>query len=203
MLEAIIFGTFAGLLLFSAIMVVFAYETIHRALWLVLALISAAALWILLNAEFLGLILILVYVGAVLTLFLFVIMTVSITPIPPLSIWQYFSYYGLSFCVVITGLGCILYALYDPLAQAPHALASTMVPQSLENSTHTIGVQLYTDYMYPFELVGILLLVAIVVSISLHSEPEDQSGNNSRKTLSKREQIQIKREDRIKLVQGD
>jgi NADH-quinone oxidoreductase subunit J len=204
MLATIIFGIFSGILLLSSGMVVLTNQTIYSVLWLVLAFMSAAALWVSLSAEFLGLMLVLVYVGAVLTLFLFIIMTLSTTPRSYASAWQHVSHYGISASVTLIGLGTILYALcHQPshLSLSPKPAMATQ-PLATEDNTQMIGIQLYTDYLYPFELAGVLLLIAVVVSIALHSN--SQSGQkNSPKPLSKQEQIRIKREERIQLVKGD
>ena len=205
MLELFIFGTFAGLLLFSSVMVVFARQTMQAILWLVLAFVSAAALWVLLHAEFLGLLLVLVYVGAVLTLFLFVIMTLSNQPPVHSLHGSNFYQYALALSLVLLGLGCILYGLYDqitlPATQA--FINPSAQPSYQEANTKALGIRLYNDFVYPFELAGILLLVAIIVSISLHSGSHIPNPYDEQKKRFQKDQIQVKREDRIKLVRGE
>lgn len=194
MLATFTFYTFSALLLSAAVMVIIAQETIQRALWLVFSFINAASLWISLHAEFLGLILILVYVGAVLTLFLFVIMTVPKKEAPILWKSQPFAAYGIASSLLLVSIGGIGYTLYG--------MATSLLPPTTNLSgignTQRLGIELYTYYVYPFELAGVLLLVAIVVSIILHRDTKTSVSKDNENHA-----IPMQRHTRVKLVSGE
>lgn len=198
MIETFLFFGFSGLLLAAAFMTVFSNQLVHSALWLVLSFFTAAALWVSLEAEFLGLVLIFVYVGAVLTLFLFVIMTLPIKPAPSLTqLFGVVGHYGFPCVLIGSWLSIIGYSVYQYSQSLPTLKQEITNLQALGNAQH-IGSQLYTQYVYPFELAGILLLVAIIASITLRREDKKTS-----KPITKHAQLNIKREERIKLVTGD
>lgn len=182
------FFLFAAVLTSAAFMTVIARNPIRSALYLVLAFFSAAALWILLEAEFLGLVLILVYVGAVMTLFLFVIMTLNIDVTEKQqSFVSYLPYAVISVAVL---LGILIYALY------PSTAPLDLNPQAASTSnTQALGDILYTQYAYPFEIVGVLLLVAIVATIALSVRKK-----RFNKTIPPEKQFQVKRSDRLRII---
>lgn len=188
--QQLIFFAFAGLLIGSALMTVFAQNAVRSALFLVLAFFTAAGLWILLQAEFLGLVLVLVYVGAVMTLFLFVVMTLNVdSESKQQKIWHYLPY-----ALVIIGffVGLIIY-----ITQANHASLNISTSSVLEtySNTKALGDVLYTQHAYPFELAGALLLLAIIAAISLTFR-----GRRGRKGPNPEQQIRVCREDRIRIV---
>lgn len=188
LLLPIVFYIFSGLAILSSLMVVTSRDPVRSALFLVLAFFASSALWILLEAEFLALVLIVVYVGAVMTLFLFVVMTL------PIEAQRKRSYISLPITVLGTAL---LLAL---LIQALHP---THFLQNLSGGIHAsdysnvkeLARVLYTEYAYPFEVAGVLLLVAIIAAISLNMKAE-----RNRKVQKISEQIAVKREDRIRIV---
>ncbi len=193
----LVFFSFAAILVGSALMTIISRNPVRSALFLVLAFFAATGLWILLEVEFLGLILILVYVGAVMTLFLFVVMTLNIDVEEQRSSFVRY----LPFAIVIVAMLVILMVyVISPGHLNPSELTTTGGQPVNYSNTTELGMVLYTDYAYPFELAGILLLVAIIAAISLTFHGK---GNN--KTQNPDQQILIRREDRIRMVkmQGD
>ena len=169
-------------------MTVIARNPIRSALFLVLAFFAAAALWILLEAEFLGLVLILVYVGAVMTLFIFVIMTLNIDITEKQR--GFVSYLPYAVISVAVLLGILIYALFP--SSAPLALS----PQAANASnTQALGDILYTQYAYPFEIVGVLLLVAIIATIALSVREK-----RFNKAIPSEQQLKVKRSDRLRII---
>lgn len=188
-----IFIAFAATLVAAALMTILSRNPVRSALFLVLAFFASAGLWILLTVEFLGLILILVYVGAVMTLFLFVVMTLNIDRE---MVYEGFVRY-LPYGVVIVGLLVVLmvYVIAPPHFAAGQMLNPLAHPADYSNVKELGGV-LYTDYVYPFELAGVLLLVAIIAAISLSFRGK-QAGN---KSISPTKQINVHPENRIRIV---
>lgn len=179
----IIFTAFSALLLGAALMTVISRNAVRSALFLVLSFFAASGLWILLTAEFLGLILILVYVGAVMTLFLFVVMTTqatdsrsSFTRYWPLVVLLTFIF--LSFIVATVGL-----------------VDTPMRSHLVTDNAKDLGSVLYTQYAYPFEMMGFLLLVAIIAAISLNPRIQQDA---RRQKIS--EQVKVKPQDRIRII---
>ncbi|MFU8797257.1 MAG: NADH-quinone oxidoreductase subunit J [Gammaproteobacteria bacterium] len=187
-LISLIFYAFSALLIASGGMVIIARNPVHSALFLVLAFFATAGLWMLLEAEFLALILILVYVGAVMTLFLFVVMTLNLDTHGMRSPKRYLPI-GLLIVAILTSL--MIYVATPYLKDVPAvALASAD-----HNNTLILGQVLYTHYVFPFEVAGALLLVAIVAAITLSARVI-----RNRKVQNPEAQIAVKREDRVRLV---
>ncbi|HEV2613792.1 MAG TPA: NADH-quinone oxidoreductase subunit J [Gammaproteobacteria bacterium] len=192
MIVNVLFMFFSALLLGAGLMVITVQNPVKSALFLVLAFIAATGLWLLLTAEFLALILVLVYVGAVMTLFLFVVMTLNIDPA---SLRQpYLKFYiplGLLFTALLGGL--LIYALGH--TQSPFIIyAQSMNPASTSNVTQ-LGTQLYTEYALPFEMTGVLLLIAIIAAISLSLFQPFSSKHQSIDA-----QINVRKADRLRTV---
>ena len=162
MFEAIVFYAFGLILLVSALCVITARNPVHAALFLVLAFFTASAIWLLLRAEFLAITLVLVYVGAVMVLFLFVVMMLDIN-LERLreGFWQYLPLGALVGVLMAVEMGAVLYNRWYGLASPPRAL-----PAAYSN-TKELGRLLYTDYVYAFEIAAVVLLVAIIAAISL------------------------------------
>jgi NADH-quinone oxidoreductase subunit J len=180
------FYLFALLLISAAFMTVIARNPIRSALFLVLAFFSASALWILLEAEFLGLILILVYVGAVMTLFLFVIMTLNIHVAE--KQYGFVSYLPYAVVSIAVLLGILIYVLSSTSAPLNS-------PAADYSNTQALGDILYTQYAYPFEIVGILLLVAIIATIALSTKEKRLN-----KAIPPSKQLSVKKEDRLRII---
>lgn len=161
MLQPILFYLFASLAIIMAMLVISSKSPVHAALFLVVTFIASAALWILLQAEFLGLVLVLVYVGAVMTLFLFVVMMLDLDTAKLRS--GFVRYLPFAFIVLALMLTIIIMAI-------THAdfIHIKMTHHSANYSNvGALGSVLYTQYAYPFILAGGLLLLAIIAAISL------------------------------------
>jgi NADH-quinone oxidoreductase subunit J len=192
MIVDLLFIGFSALLLFSALMTVTLSHPVRGVLFLVLTFFAATVLWLLLTAEFLALILILVYVGAVMTLFLFVVMTLNIDLV---SLRQpYKKLYipvGLLFTALLSGI--LIYALFK--TESPFIMyAQNVNTISVANVTQ-LGQVLYTDYALPFEITGVILLVSIIAAISLSLFQPVTS-----KQQSASEQIDAKKQDRLRII---
>jgi NADH-quinone oxidoreductase subunit J len=188
----IVFFALAAILVFSALRVVTARNPVHAALFLVLSFVSAAGLWLLLHAEFLAITLILVYVGAVMVLFLFVIMMLDIN-IDRLreGFWNVLPV-ALPVAVLLLGImAATLMGPYFGLSARPQPPA---VGETYSN-TREIGLVLYTEYVYPFELAAVILLVAIVAAIALTLRARKNT-----KYIDGSAQINVRRADRVRLV---
>ena len=193
MLPLVIFYVFGGLTLFSALMVVTQNNPIRCVLFLVLAFFTSSVLWMLVQAEFLALILVLVYVGAVMTLFLFVIMMINIDQETMTAHKLRYLPFGLMLVALLVGL--LLTAL--PAGHfAADALSVPVAATPPVSDTVALGLVLYTDYLFAFELAAVILLVSIVAAITLvHRAPIRSRRQNIVK------QIMTRREDRVTLVQ--
>ena len=158
------FYFFSALLIVSSCLVVLLRDLVKSALFLVLCFFAAAVLWMILQAEFLSLVLIFVYVGAVMTLFLFVVMMLAVDQVK-LQRVGFYRFLPVALIVLICMLGIMVYAL-----NAHHFLAGntalTMEPESYDN-VGMIGQLLYSDYIYPVEIVAAILLVAMISAIVL------------------------------------
>ena len=156
-----VFYFFAAILLLSGLRVVTAKNPVHAALALVLAFFTAAGIWMLLEAEFLAITLVLVYVGAVMVLFLFVVMMLDIN-IEEMrqGFWDYLPIAGL-----VAGLMAVEMVIV--LGGGRFGLTAPVPKAADYSNTKELGRLLYTDYVYAFELAAVILLVAIVAAIAL------------------------------------
>jgi NADH-quinone oxidoreductase subunit J len=191
--EKVMFYLFAVMLVFAAFRVITVRNPVHAALFLVLAFFSSAGLWLLLEAEFLAITLVLVYVGAVMVLFLFVVMMLDINIAPLREGFIKYLPVGTAVAVVI--------ALQMMVIVGPrffgleHVAAPERRPAGYSN-TRELGNVLYTEYVYAFEIAAVILLVAIVAAIALtmRRRPETKYQDPAR-------QVNVKRADRVRLVQ--
>lgn len=187
-----IFYVFALVLVLSALKVITARNPVHSALYLVLAFFTAAALWLLLQAEFLAILLVLVYVGAVMVLFLFVVMMIDID-IEHLrrDFWTYVPLASIIGALIIAEMAIVLVRNFVGTTQPLNP-----VPQDPGYSnTGELGKLIYTDYIYAFEVAGIILLVAIIAAVALTLRRRKDS-----RAQDVSEQLRTRREDRVRLV---
>jgi NADH-quinone oxidoreductase subunit J len=188
-MEQLVFYFFAILLVFAAGMVITVKNPVHAALFLVLAFFSSAAIWLLLEAEFLAIALVLVYVGAVMVLFLFVVMMLDVNLAElRAGFTKYLPVGGLVALLMMVAMSWVVGSRYFNREVSPH-------PADYSN-TRELGKVLYTDYIYPFEIAAIILLVAIVAAIALTMRERRQF----LKTQKPESQITVQRQDRIRLV---
>jgi NADH-quinone oxidoreductase subunit J len=165
MLIQVLFHLFAALLILAALGVIIASNPVYSALALVMCFITSAAIWLLIEAEFLAVVLVLVYVGAVMVLFLFVVMMLDINLAELRQGFTRFAWLGwLTALAVIVEIVGVVWARGGLGIDAAHG--GTAEPATYSN-TLELGRVLYTRYAYPFELAAVVLLVAIVAAIAL------------------------------------
>ena len=170
MIATLAFYLFAGILLVSAAMVVSARNPVHAVLFLILSFFNAAGLFVLLGADFLGMILIVVYVGAVAVLFLFVVMMLDVdfAELKRGSL-QYLPFGALIGLILVAELVMAgsVWALKPMTASLAHPVAANI------SNTEALGRILYTDYVYYFQIAGLVLLVAMIgaIVLTLRSRP--------------------------------
>jgi NADH-quinone oxidoreductase subunit J len=190
--ERFVFYVFAIILIYAAGRVITVRNPVHAALHLVLAFFTCAGLWLLLEAEFLAITLVLVYVGAVMVLFLFVVMMLDINTSPLREGFIRYLPVGL----VVASL--MLLEMFLVVGARNFGAQSVAIPErhgADYSNTRELGNVLYTDYVYPFEIAAVILLVAIVAAIALtmRKRPETRYQDPSR-------QVAVQREDRIRIV---
>ena len=192
MVEQFLFFIFAAIMLFAAIRVVTARNPVHCALYLVLAFFTSAAIWLLLEAEFLAIVLVLVYVGAVMVLFLFVVMMLDINLAPLREGFARYLPVGILVAFLIAfQIAAVVGAKHFGLEMVP-----APARQSADYSnTAELGSVLYTVYVYPFELAAVILLVAIIAAIALTMRR--RKGIKYQRPSS---QVSVRREDRVRIV---
>ncbi|HLW74602.1 MAG TPA: NADH-quinone oxidoreductase subunit J [Gammaproteobacteria bacterium] len=191
MVQEIIFSVLAAVLIGAALGVITARNPVHSALFLVLAFVTSAALWLLMEAEFLGIVLVLVYVGAVMVLFLFVVMMLDINTA---TMRQGFARYApVGALVALVMAGEIGYVVWS---QKLGVNFGTPVDHPADYSnTRELGNLIYTVYAYPFEIAAVILLVGIVAAIALtHRRREGTRSQDPAK------QVQAKAKGRVRLV---
>lgn len=190
--EKFLFYVFAAILIFAAVRVITVRNPVHAALFLVLAFFTSAALWLLLEAEFLAITLVLVYVGAVMVLFLFVVMMLDINLAPVREGFIKYLPLGVTVAVLIVlemslVVGSEFFGVENYPSPSPR-------PADYSN-TEELGSLLYTFYAYPFEIAAVILLVAIVAAISLTMRR--RAGT---KYQDPAKQVRVNRNDRVRLV---
>ncbi|MCE2907477.1 MAG: NADH-quinone oxidoreductase subunit J [Burkholderiaceae bacterium] len=185
-----LFYVFSAVLLFAGFRVITARSTVHAALYLVLAFFSASCLWMLLRAEFLAIALVLVYVGAVMVLFLFVVMMLDINS----DAFREGFYKHLPVAGFVGALIALQMALV--LMRGFQGGAPATTARELEvGNTKLLGIEISTDYLYPLQLAAVLLLVAILAAIALTLRERKDS-----KHMDPSEQVRAKKADRVRLV---
>lgn len=184
------FYVFAAILVFAALRVITAKNPVHAALYLVLSFFSAAAIWLLLYAEFLAITLVLVYVGAVMVLFLFVVMMVD------LDIEKMRQGFWANLRVALPVGGLIIFEMAVVLIRSFNVQQSSVapLPEGYDN-TRALGQLIYTQYVYAFEIAAVILLVAIVAAIALTlRRRKDTKGQNPA------DQVRVRAKDRLRMV---
>ena len=189
--KTILFYIFSAITVVAALRVITARNPVHAALFLVLAFFNVAALWMLLQAEFLALALIMVYVGAVMVLFLFVVMMLDIN-IERMrqGFWSNLPVGALVGLLMVGEMAVVLSGRYFGLANLP--------PQNLPanySNTKELARVLFTDYAYPFEIASVILLVAIIAAVMLTLRRRKDN-----KAMHASDQIAVKAKDRMRLV---
>jgi len=190
MFEAIVFYAFGAIMIASALAVITARNPVHAALFLVLSFFTASAIWLLLRAEFLALALVVVYVGAVMVLFLFVVMMLDIN-LERLreGFWQYLPLGALVGVLMAAEMTAVLYGRWSGLLAPPRALGAGY------SNTKELGKLLYTDYLLAFEIAAVVLLVAIIAAIALTLRQRKDT-----RAQDPAAQVRVRRADRVRLV---
>jgi NADH-quinone oxidoreductase subunit J len=189
-----LFYVFSAVLLGASFGVITARSTVHAALYLVLAFFSAACVWMLLKAEFLAIALVLVYVGAVMVLFLFVVMMLDInTDSLRHNFWRHFPLAGIVGALIALEMTLVLRGGFDLSVAKPMPADAVGVP-----NTKLLGIEIYTDYLYPLQLAAVLLLVAIIAAIALTLRQRKDS-----KHMDPSQQVRAKKADRVRIVKMD
>jgi NADH-quinone oxidoreductase subunit J len=188
MFEALVFYAFGGVLLVAGLAVITARNPVHAVLFLVLAFFTAAALWLLLRAEFLAITLVVVYVGAVMVLFLFVVMMLDIN----LERVREGFWRNLPLALIVGGI--MVWEMITILAFRIWGVEPKQFPPDYSN-TRELGRVLYTDYAYAFEIAAVILLVAIVAAIALTLRRRKDS-----RYQDPSQQVKARRAERVRLV---
>ncbi len=184
-----VFYLFAAVMVLAAIRMITAKNPVHSALSLVLVFFTSSVIWLLMEAEFLAIVLVLVYVGAVMVLFLFVVMMLDINIS---QIREGFVRF-LPTATIVSAIMIVELVLVVVSKELDYARAA--VPATDISNTQALGEVLYTDYLLPFEVAAVILLVAIIAAIvlTLRQRPQTRYQNPG-------EQVKVKRADRIRLV---
>ena len=188
-----LFYTFATILLAASVAVITVKNPVHAALFLILSFFSASAIWILLGAEFLALTLVLVYVGAVMVLFLFVIMMAR------LDLEELKKNFLAHMSVALPVGGILLFEMFAIISYGFSDYSSSEKNISSSNNTYQIGMRLYTEYFLAFQTAAVILLVAMIaaIAITLKGRKADVKGQNPS------EQVVVEPTERLSLVKVD
>ena len=190
-MTSVLFYAFSAILLFSAFKVVTSRNTVHATLYLMLAFFQASMVWMLMRAEFLAITLVLVYLGAVMVLFLFVVMMLDLdTESMRQGFWRHLPLAALVGALMAAEISIVL---MDGFSAMP-----TPGPEAGAANTLALGMLLYTEYLYPLEVAAVLLLVAIIAAIALTL----RSRKDTRHTVAS-EQVKVRKSDRLRVVKMD
>ena len=192
MISGVLFYAFAAVLIVAALGVVSSRNPVHAALFLVLAFVQSAFLWLLIDAEFLALTLVLVYVGAVMVLFLFVVMMLDINVAELRAGFTRYLPLGVAVAlIVVLEIGHVIWFRSE-------GLQFLSAPQSMpadHSNTKELGAVLYTEHVYAFEIASVILLLAIVAAITLTMRK--RAGLKVQDVVK---QVAVRREDRVRIV---
>ncbi|MFT4192886.1 MAG: NADH-quinone oxidoreductase subunit J [Comamonas sp.] len=187
------FYLFSAVLLFAAFRVVTARNPVHAVLFLMLAFSQASAVWFLLKAEFLAITLVLVYLGAVMVLFLFVVMMLDLNfEALRVGFWKHFPLAAVVGGLIALELALVLVLTFSPLS-APAPLTAEAAAQY--SNTKELGKLLYTEYLYPLEVAALILLVGMIAAIALTLRERKDS-----KHVSPTRQVHVRARDRVRVV---
>ena len=192
------FYLFSAVLLFASFRVITARNPVYAALYLVLAFAQAAALWILLKAEFLAITLVLVYVGAVMVLFLFVVMMLDINvDSVRQGFWKHFPVAATLGAVIALEMAAVLMGGFRTTEQPKSVELAGQAAAQVSN-TKELGKVLYSQYVYPLEIAAVILLVAMIAAIALTLRQRKDS-----KYSSPSDQVRVKASDRMTVLKMD
>tara|TARA_B100001179_G_scaffold226561_1_gene207776 strand:+ start:58 stop:660 length:603 start_codon:yes stop_codon:yes gene_type:complete len=195
-LELYVFFVFSTVLIFSALKVITVNNPVKAAIYLVLSFFASAVLWLLLNAEFLAIILILVYVGAVMVLFLFVVMMLDINLAQMRE--GFVNYFPIGLIVLFFMASLLIFFLTDQFSDMDKNIIQEIRLLGDDN-TKNLGFLLYTEYILAFEIAGVILLLGIVAAITLTHKK-----NILNKYQNPFDQVNVKKSDRLKIIKdGD
>ena len=188
-----LFYLFSAVLLFAAFRVITARNPVYSALYLVLTFFQASAIWLLLRAEFLAITLVLVYVGAVMVLFLFVVMMLDIN-VDSLrqGFWKHFPLAAGVGALIALEMAAVLMGGFR-LEGAPRGAAMAAAPGT--SNTMELGKLLYSEYLYPVQIAAVILLVAIIAAIALTLRTRKDS-----KSIDPADAVRVKARDRVRIV---
>jgi NADH-quinone oxidoreductase subunit J len=192
------FYLFSLVLLFAAFRVITARNPVHAVLFLMLSFSQASAIWLLLKAEFLAITLVLVYLGAVMVLFLFVVMMLDIK-IDALrqGFWRHFPLAAMLGAIVVLEMAAVLMAGFR-LSEEPRVAQVIGQPLLEVSNTKELGKLLYSQYVYPVQVAAVILLVAMIAAIALTLRERKDS-----KAIDPSEQVRVRASDRLQIVKLD
>ncbi len=187
--KTFLFYAFSAIMVLASTRVITARNPVHAALFLVLAFFNAAGLWMLLNAEFLAIVLVLVYVGAVMVLFLFVVMMLDIN-IDRMreGFWGYLPLASGIGALIVLEMAAVLWRGFDKAVTAPTKVGHI-------GGTKELGLLIYTKYIYGFEIAAVILLVAIIAAVALTLRKRKDT-----KAIDPGAAVRVKRNDRLRIV---
>ena len=189
------FYLFSAVLLFAAFRVITARNPVYAALYLVLAFFQAAAIWVLLKAEFLAIALVLVYVGAVMVLFLFVVMMLDINiDSMRVGFWKHFPLAATVGAIIALEMAAVLLGGFRA-GEEPRALEAAQQATAQLPNTKELGKLLYTQYLYPLEIAAVILLVAIIAAIALTLRKRKDN-----RQMDPSQQVRVRSGDRVRIV---
>ena len=190
--EKFLFYLFAAILIFAAVMVITRRNPVHSVLYLVLAFFNSAGLWLLAEAEFLAIVLVLVYVGAVMVLFLFVVMMLDINTAELRAGFIRYLPAGVAVALVMV---VEMFLVVGPKYFGLDVFAAPPRRPADYSNTEELGLALFTEHLYAFEIAAVILLVAIVAAITLtmRRRPETKYQDPGR-------QVRVKARDRVRVI---
>ena len=195
MFQAILFYLFSAVLMGAALGVILSRNPVHAVMFLVLAFFQSAILWILAEAEFLGIVLVLVYVGAVMVLFLFVVMMLEVNIEAAKRGLTRYAPLGIALALVMAIELINVIWLGNQAQQSTSGFAAT--PEGYSN-TEALGAVLYTEHVYAFEIAAVILLLAIIAAITLTMRKRP-----GLKVQNIAKQVSVRAKDRVRVVKMD